>query len=77
MLWLNTYYDQNHKVSVVNPVRIKGFAQSELLRTKNDKQDAALIARFCESLSPSFWEPEPLSTRQLKAMVRRLDMLLK
>ncbi|WCN07811.1 IS110 family transposase [Marinomonas mediterranea] len=69
-------YDQNHKVSVVNPTRIKGFAQSELLRIKNDKQDAALIARFCESLLPDLWQPEPLSTRQLKAMVRRLDMLI-
>lgn len=69
-------YDQNHKISVVNPARIKGFAQSEMLRTKNDKQDAALIARFCESLSPDLWQPEPLSTRQLKAMVRRLDMLI-
>jgi transposase len=69
-------YDHNHKVSVVNPARIKGFAQSELLRTKNDKQDAALIARFCESLSPDLWKPEPLCVRQLKAMVRRLEMLI-
>lgn len=69
-------YDNNHKVSVVNPARIKGFSQSELLRTKNDKQDAALIARFCESLSPSLWKPEPINVRQLKAMVRRLDMLI-
>jgi transposase len=69
-------YDQNHKVSVVNPARIKGFAQSEMLRTKNDKQDAALIARFCESLSPDLWQPELLNIRQLKAMVRRLDMLI-
>jgi transposase len=29
-------YDAGHTVSIVNPTRIKGFAQSELLRTKND-----------------------------------------
>ncbi len=40
-------------VSVVNPARIKAFAQSELLRTKTDAVDAALIARFCKSQSPS------------------------
>jgi len=31
-------------VSVINPARIKAFAQSELLRTKTDAVDAALIA---------------------------------
>ena len=69
-------YDKNHKVSIVNPARIKGFAQSEMLRTKNDKQDASLIARFCEAFSPDLWKPEPLSVRQLRALVRRLDMLI-
>jgi len=37
-----------HRVSVINPARIKAFAQSELLRTKTDAVDAALIARFCK-----------------------------
>ena len=33
-------HDAGHTVSIVNPARIKGFAQSELMRTKNDKVDA-------------------------------------
>ncbi|HOD35732.1 MAG TPA: transposase [Syntrophales bacterium] len=45
-------YDSGHTVSIVNPARIKGFAQSELLRTKNDKIDAGLIARFCLAMHP-------------------------
>jgi transposase len=45
-------YDTGHMVSIVNPARIKGFAKSELLRTKNDKIDAGLIARFCLAMSP-------------------------
>lgn len=69
-------FDHGYAVSVVNPARIKGFAQGELLRTKNDKQDAALIARFCVAMSPSLWQPDPLNIRQLKAMVRRIDALL-
>ena len=69
-------YDQGHQVSMVNPARIKGFAQGELLRTKTDKQDASLIARFCQAMSPALWEPEPKSVRDLKALVRRLDALL-
>jgi transposase len=39
-------YDQGHCVSVVNPARISGFAQSELRRTKTDGADSATIARF-------------------------------
>lgn len=69
-------FEQGYAVSVVNPARIKGFAQSELLRTKNDKQDAALIARFCVAMSPGLWQPDALNIRQLKAMVRRIDSLL-
>jgi transposase len=45
-------YDTGHMVGIVNPARIKGFAKSELLRTKNDKIDAGLIARFCLAMSP-------------------------
>ena len=34
-------HQQGHYVSVVNPVRIKAFGQSELLRNKDDRPDAA------------------------------------
>jgi len=46
-------HDHAITVSVVNPAQIKGFAQSELTRTKTDKADAKLIARFCRSHQPS------------------------
>ena len=63
------------KVSVVNPLRIKAFARSELSRTKTDKQDAAVIARFCVAMRPPAWQPAPPELRQLKAYTRRLDAL--
>ena len=69
-------FDCGYSVSMVNPARVKGFAQSELLRTKTDKQDASLIARFCLAMSPSLWAPEPRKVRELKALVRRLDALI-
>jgi len=37
-----------HPVSLVNPALIKAFGQSQLKRTKTDKADAQLIARFCQ-----------------------------
>ena len=45
-------HNAGHIVSIVNPARIKGFGQSELIRTKTDKIDAALIARFCLAMKP-------------------------
>jgi len=62
-------------VSVVNPVRIKGFALSELARNKTDKADAALLARFCAAMRPSVWTPPSPAYRQLRAMVERLQAL--
>jgi transposase len=66
-------FDIGYDVSVVNPARVKGYAQSELTRSKTDKQDAGLIARFCLSMNPNLWQPQPIETRQLRDMVRRLE----
>jgi len=69
-------YDAGHTVSIVNPARIKGFAQSELVRIKNDKVDAGVIARFCLAMHPEPWSPAPPEIRQLQSLVRRVDALL-
>ncbi|MBI5903134.1 MAG: IS110 family transposase, partial [Deltaproteobacteria bacterium] len=69
-------HDAGHSVSVVNPARIKGFAQSELIRTKNDAVDAGVIARFCLAMQPETWTPLPPATRELQAVVRRIDALI-
>jgi len=63
------------RVSVVNPARIKGFAQSELARNKTDRADAALLARFCAAMQPALWEPPSAEYRQLRAWVERLQAL--
>jgi transposase len=68
-------HERGHRVSVVNPSRVKAFAQSELLRTKTDAVDAALIARFCKAHSPDPWTPPKAEVRALKALVRRREHL--
>ena len=65
-----------HRVSVVNPAIIKAFAQSELSRTKTDKRDASLIARYCQKHQPSAWSPPPPEIGELQALLRRLDALV-
>jgi len=69
-------HDAGHAVSIVNPARIKGFAQSELVRIKNDKVDAGVIARFCHAMHPEPWTPAPPEIRQLQSLVRRVDALI-
>ena len=69
-------HEAGHTVSIVNPVRIKGFARSELLRIKNDKVDAGVIARFCGKMHPGPWKPLPVEVRRLQARARRVDALI-
>ena len=68
--------NQTIPVSVVNPAQIHAFGQAELSRTKTDKGDARLIARFCQAQRPPCWQPPPPAVHQLQALVRRLDDLL-
>jgi transposase len=73
---LSTYLaDQTMLVSVVNPAQIKSFGQSELSRTKTDKADAKLIARFCCAMNPALWQPLPKEVRDLSCLVKRLESL--
>jgi transposase len=65
-------YAAGYRVSVVNPARIKGYAESQLSRNKTDKLDAYLIADFCRTQQPDAWSPPPEEIRQLLALVRHL-----
>jgi transposase len=57
-------------VSVLNPAQVKYFGFSVLRRTKNDRVDAALIARFC-------LERKPLATRALRPSEEELKVLVR
>ena len=63
--------DGGHVVSVVNPLTVKAFGQSELSRTKTDRADASLIARYCRAMSPAPWTPPSENERKLQQLVRR------
>lgn len=56
-------------VSVLNPAQVKYFAFSVLRRTKNDRVDAEIIARFC-------LERKPLATRPLRPIEEQLKLLV-
>jgi transposase len=68
-------HQRSHVVSIVNPARIKGFAQSQMARAKTDRYDARLIERFCRQQQPEPWSPPPPELERLQALMRRLDDL--
>lgn len=68
-------YAVGHTVAVVNPSRIKAYAQSELLRNKTDDVDAALIARFAIAQRPQAWKPWPPEIVELQGLSRHLEFL--
>lgn len=71
----NYLADRGYIVSVINPKRIKGYAQSELQRSKTDKKDAGVIARFCKSQQPAAWQPHPPEIREVQEVMRYIDAL--
>ena len=69
-------HDAGLTVSLVNPSRIKAFAQSEMLRTKTDRVDAAMIARFCRLHVADPRTPPAPEIRALQGLVRRHRSLI-
>ncbi len=74
---LATFLDaKGYTVSVVNPARIKGYAQATMQRNKTDKLDSAVTASFCRTHRPSAWQPLSEEHRRLRALVRHREDLL-
>ena len=68
-------HEAGYTVSVVNPARIKSYADSRLSRTKTDAGDAALIADFCRTQQPPAWTPPAPEQQELQALTRHLENL--
>jgi transposase len=68
-------FTDGHSVAVINPRRIKAFAESELLRAKTDAVDAALIARFAATQQLQLWQPLAPEIEELQGLQRHLEFL--
>lgn len=65
--------DAGLKVSLVNPAQLRKFAQGLGVKTKTDKADSAVLARYGATQNPPAWEPPSASVRKLKALLARRD----
>ena len=71
----NFLFDNQVTVFVVNPLRVKRFAESEGLRNKTDQGDAKALARFAAKTELQAWEAPSKGVRELQALVVRLEAL--
>jgi len=77
--WL---YEHGHQVHRANPLSIRRFIESDLERTKTDKQDARHIGAYIVSRMAlpgaviRLWEPPCAVQYELRALSRRLEELI-
>ena len=69
--------DQGARVFVINPARIKRYAEASMMRGKTDAPDARVIACFFEAQHASLqpWVPPSAEVRALRELTRRLEAL--
>ncbi|MCI0557837.1 MAG: transposase, partial [Nitrososphaera sp.] len=70
-------FDHEFIVSVVNARLIKNHAGSQLLRSKTDKLDAAVIADYCLKNQPPAWSPKSEAILELQEINGQMDATTK
>jgi|AntRauTorckE6833_2_1112554.scaffolds.fasta_scaffold21868_2 transposase len=65
------------KVSVVNPLVIKRYAQMKMSRAKTDKKDAYLIAFYAKEQKPELWRAPSNASLEIRQLDTHLDLLMK
>lgn len=64
------FHDNHHDVSVVLPNKVKHFAKSLNIKTKTDKSDARIIARYGMERNPKIWQPVTENLKDLRLLTR-------
>jgi transposase len=68
-------FDAGYKVSIVNPLPIKSFRMSKMVRQKTDNSDSEVIAKFCLQNNPRLWIPKNRYSKELHEINSYIDFL--
>lgn len=72
------YLERNKiKLSIINPLTIKRFAQMKMIRLKTDKVDAKTIALYCLEQNPSGYKPLTKPQKEIKSLNTVVNNLIK
>jgi transposase len=64
-------------VSVANPANVHDFGGALAMRSKTDKLDSLVLARYGAAIKPAAWQPPPAHVRELRALLSQLEALTK
>lgn len=68
-------HEKGERVAVVNPLKIRRYAQMKFERVKTDKADARIIAEYASIDDLQYWEPQPnhlIDIRQICSVMEKL-----
>lgn len=68
--WL---HDVGVTVYVLNPAQVRHHAKGMGVRSKTDRKDSMMLARYGIERNPQPWQPEPTEVRELKRLINRLE----
>jgi transposase len=68
-------FNAGYRVSIVNPLPIKSFRMSKMVRQKTDNSDSEVIAKFCLQNSPRLWIPKNRDSKELHEINSHIDFL--
>tara|TARA_B100001063_G_C16683204_1_gene512942 strand:+ start:201 stop:1169 length:969 start_codon:yes stop_codon:yes gene_type:complete len=71
------FFEKGYKICVLNPLIIRRYSQTRLLRAKTDKKDARTIAEYGTQYDLQQWSPEPESILKIKQLYTVLELLNK
>jgi transposase len=70
-------HETGAQVVIVNPARVRDYAKSLAVHSKNDRKDSLILARFGLTQPWQAWQPEPPAVRELRALLARLTAVEK
>ncbi len=70
-------FDNDIKISVLNPLVIRRYSQMRLIRSKTDKKDAQTIAEYGMSNTLVLWQAPSASSMFLRQLYSLLELLSK
>lgn len=72
---LAALHQAGQAVSVVNPLQVRRFGQSQLRRSKTDRGDAQLLSQFGRAFTPALHQPPATWRSQLQQRQALLELL--
>ena len=69
-------HEAGAQVAVINPAQVRDYAKSLAVRSKNDRKDSLVLARFGSTQPWRTWHPEAPEIRELRALLARLEAVV-